>query len=118
MIWTVCAPGVTVICGRCLAEIPGGDPIALVTTRQLERCLLCAAALGFEPNPQEIDLERFRLEQERLARPVSDAAPSQGSAAPPTPSRPSRRMQPQRGFIRAADLAHVFDPKAAAAGDR
>ena len=104
MRWTVLPPGVDIECGRCGETIPGDAPIALVTPAEKVRCAPCAVALGFALDSQEVDLERFRLEQERQARPV-----------PAMPS-PVVRVPAPRPMVKASDLAHLFDPRLAAAG--
>jgi hypothetical protein len=103
VIWTVVPLGSLAICGACDAVIAPDQPIALLTTKRLTRCENCAARLGFTADAQELDLERFRLEQERIARPS------------PAPS-PVVRVPAPRPMVRAGDLAYLFDPKAAASG--
>jgi len=105
MRWTVLPPGVDIECGRCGETISGDAPIALITPAEKVRCAPCAVALGFALDSQEVDLERFRLEQERQARPV-----------PSFPS-PVVRVPAPRPMVRASELAHLFDAKRAAVGE-
>jgi hypothetical protein len=104
MKWTVMPLGVDLECGCCGATIPGDSPFALVTIRDLVRCQPCAVAAGFAFDAEEVDLERFRLEQERQRRPV------------PTMVQSPVRVPAPRPMVRASELAHLFDPRAAAAG--
>lgn len=99
--WTVF--GMPVQCGACGELVPAGEPVQLVTSRQLRRC----AEHAFGPvNWQEVDLERARLEMEqaRERTPAAvEARPRGGSA--------------MRSYASIADTL-PFDPRAAAAGDR
>lgn len=99
-------PGVDAVCGGCRIVIPGDHPIALVTSRNLVRCEMCARQMGFEVNAQEVDLERFRLEQAR-----------QQSAAPERPRQPVLRIMPPQQVRPASLFADVHDPRAKAAGE-
>jgi hypothetical protein len=102
--WTVLPAGVDSACGNCGARIVGGYPIALTSQRRA-RCQACARELGFELNVEELDLERFRLEQERQARPT------------PAPSTVPLRMPAPRPMLPFAVLGELpFDPKEAAVG--
>ena len=106
MIWTVVPLGCQDQCGNCLAIIAGDQPVALLGHKQRRRCERCAAALGFTPDAQDLDLVRFQLEQARIAQPA------------PSPPRPLLRMPaPRRPMPLSAIAASLpFDPRAAAAG--
>lgn len=99
MTWTVSPIAVT--CGSCGRVIAAGEPLQHVTAKRLVRCI--EHALG-PVNHTEIDLERFRLEREAIARESSTLTVGQ--------SRPAAR--PTSRFDR--DRALPFDRKSAAAG--
>jgi len=106
MTWTVVPIGCQDQCGNCLVVIHGDQPVALLGLKQRRRCERCAAALGFTPDAQDLDLVRFQLEQQRLARPE------------PTDRKPVVRMPaPRRPMPLSAIAGNLpFDPRAAAAG--
>jgi len=110
MTWTVLV--METVCGRCLQPVPAGAPVALMTTHQLQRCASCAELAGFPLNAAEIDLEQFRLEQERLRRETPAPPPVASKRVYVTPPRPVV------AFSKLGDVATRFDPRAAAAGDR
>lgn len=99
--------------------IRAGDPIAVLwrspqlgSTRRIVRCVAHYAAErpGAEVDWNEIELERWRLEQERYRRVEAQAAPSD----PPAPRRVPR---PRKLEPLSAIGAGLFDPKSAAAND-
>lgn len=100
-------PGVDAICGGCRIVIPGDQPIALVTSRKLVRCEMCAGQMGFEVNAQEVDLERFRLEQAQRQQLVASEQPRQ----------PVLRIVPPQPPLPASLFADLHDPRAKAAGE-
>jgi len=109
MIWTVAIVDET--CGRCSTPIPPDQPMATLTALRKIRCVACAAALGFPLNAAEIDLERFRIEKDRL-----DVAAI--SSIGRTPVRRHELRRPMRSSAEMSEeLRHVFDPKVAASGD-
>ena len=100
MIWTVYA--VASSCGSCGQAIAAGEPIALLTARQLRRCRPCA---GVPVDDAQIDAAMLALE--RLAL----------EAAAPRPPAPVVRVRPvSRGPVPLSAIALdlPFDPKAAA----
>ena len=101
MRWTVF--DLDVHCGGCSRSVRAGDPVQLLTSRQLKRCAACAIG---PVDDAEIQLERERLSFDR----ADDLRRRQANAA--------ARQDAERSFRRLSDLARAFDAKAAAAGDR
>lgn len=116
MTWTLSV--LDLVCGNCLRAIPAGQPVCLLGVPQRARCAACAAAHGFYPDAQELDLEQFRLEQDVRERRRREDAQTLASAR----SRPLGRVTPPRPptpFTQLDSLVdQYFDPRAAAAGDR
>ncbi len=115
MFWTV--KRLDVRCGRCGVTIPADEPVA-VLAGGLVRCVFDAAMLGFEINHTEIELERYRLEED--LRRISASRLREADARPQLPPRPVQRVTPHRKpqpAARVADLL-VHDHGLAAAGDR
>ena len=111
MQWTVAIVDET--CGACGALLPPDQPIALYTTLRKIRCVSCAEKLGHPLNPHEIDLERFRVEKDRL-----DSTITRAMGAPAPFIRHQLRRPMKSSAEMAEELRHVFDPKAAASGDQ
>jgi hypothetical protein len=100
--WTVFPLDVS--CGACSRVIPAGEPVQLLTSRQLKRCQ--DDAVG-PVDWQELDLERARLEMERAREAEqSQAAQSRGGAV-------VRHQRPTKSFQRVSDMKLPFDPRAA-----
>lgn len=108
MMWTV-YPGDTT-CGKCRVTISTGDPVALFAHGRLKRCAHCAGAMGFEVDFAEVDQARFEIERRAWAeRAETDSVPL------PVVYRTPAVREPVPLSMLASSL---FDPKAAAAGDR
>jgi hypothetical protein len=91
-------------CGYCHVRVAAGDPVAMFTVSRLKRCASCARV---EVDWDQVDQAKFEIERRAWAG---------GATAVPAPTRglpPVRQPQPL-----SAIAGSVFDPKAAAAGDR
>lgn len=118
MRWTVVPTGVTVRCGGCGVNIVSGEGLALLTTRELERCRCCAGEMGYVVDEAELDLERWRLARERgedaPSHPTADAQLAALVRTPRRPRVPVFRSRPLKPY----QPTNEFDPRAAAANER
>lgn len=107
MTWTV--RPLDLECGSCRVNICAGDPVALFAGGKLHRCVSCAGAMGLEVDWDQVDQAKFELERRAWASTASSSTPA------PSFSRLPAVRQP---VPLSAIAGSIFDPKAAAAGDR
>jgi hypothetical protein len=109
-VWTLAGPAGD-RCNYDGVPIAPGEPMQVITVSGVTRKQLrCRTHAQGDVNWQEIENERWRLEQERLA--ASKRAQSVASS-PVVRFVRSRHLTPLRDFA-----SSIFDSKAAAAGDR
>ena len=104
MTWTMAT--IDLSCGRCGRRIKAGEPIQLLTSKRLVRCVEHATG---PVNHEELDLEQARIEADREREALRDR---------PVRQAPVRIHRPAKAFTPLADLALPFDSRRAAAGDR
>lgn len=120
MIWKVfivdvdCGAAVTNRFHTTACRIPAGEPVALLGEKQLIRC---ATHAGAPVDWVQIEASRLDLEHEAMAREHTPSTPSQFLART-TPAPPKRHHidRPLKPFAKVGN--GLFDPRAAAAGDR